>query len=219
MPVATVDAVTGLATLERQPESVKQAAVADRLAITKTDLTGGVPAALTQRLAALNPLAPVCVAVLGALDPAWLFDDHLFDLAERSSETRAWLSVASEAAGHEGHRHTHDINRHDAAIACFAILRDKPLPAIALTLLLEILAEHCGGDLLRLKGLVDLAESPGRPAVVHGVQHVFHAPVWLDAWPSADHRTRLVFIARKIPQAWVEAVLAAIEAEIADVVA
>jgi G3E family GTPase len=88
---------------------------------------------------------------------------------------------------------------------------------VALTLFLEILAEHCGGDLLRLKGIVKIAEGPERPAVIHGVQHVFHPPAWLERWPSEDRRTRMVFIARSIPQAWVQALLAAVEAEVAEV--
>ena len=106
---------------------------------------------------------------------------------------------------------------HDAEISCFAILREEPIRAITLTLLLEVLAEHCGGDLLRLKGIVNVAESPDRPAVIHGVQHVFHPPAWLERWPSEDRRTRLVFIARDIPQAWVEALLEALEAEVGEV--
>ena len=120
----------------------------------------------------------------------------------------------------EGHIHGasgHDPNRHDASISCFAIVRDKPFPAVALTLLLEILAEHCGADLLRMKGIIQIAETPDRPAVVHGVQHVFHPPIWLDAWPSADRRSRLVFIGRDLSRRWIEAVIAAIEAEVADV--
>jgi G3E family GTPase len=82
---------------------------------------------------------------------------------------------------------------------------------------LEVLAEHCGADLLRLKGIVNVAECPDRPAVIHGVQHVFHPPAWLERWPSPDRRSRLVFIGRGIQPAWVEAVLAAVEAEVGEV--
>ena len=116
------------------------------------------------------------------------------------------------------HVHEHDPHRnHDAQISCFAILREQPLHAVTLTLLLEALAEHCGGDLLRLKGIVNVAESPDRPAVIHGVQHVFHPPAWLDRWPSEDRRSRLVFIVRDIPRAWIEALLEALEAEVREV--
>ena len=106
---------------------------------------------------------------------------------------------------------------HDTEITSFAVIRTAPIEAIALTLFLEALAEHCGTDLLRLKGIVNIAESPHRPAIIHGVQHVFHPPAWLDRWPSADRR--MVFITRRIPQRWVEVLLDAIAAEVADVAA
>ena len=204
--VTTVDAVNGLATLVRQPESVKQVAVADRLVLTKTDLASnpGEVEVLTGRLAALNPSATVLRAAFGAVDAERLFDGA-------SSDLRAWLEAGEPAHAPD---HGHGAAAHDTAITCFAILRDPPIRAVTLTLLLEILAEHCGGDLLRLKGLVNVAESPERPAVIHGVQHVFHPPAWLDRWPSADHRSRLVFIGRGLRQAWVEALLAALEAEV-----
>jgi G3E family GTPase len=96
----------------------------------------------------------------------------------------------------------------------FTLVRTAPIRAVALTLFLEALAEHCGGDLLRLKGIVNIAEHSERPAVIHGVQHVFHAPAWLERWPSADRTTRMVFITRSIPPRWVELLLDAVSAEV-----
>ena len=78
------------------------------------------------------------------------------------------------------------------------------------------LVEHCGERLLRLKGLVDVAEMPGRPALIHGVRHVFAAPEWLDRWPSDDRRTRIVFIGEAIPRHFPARLLGAIEAEVID---
>ena len=49
-----------------------------------------------------------------------------------------------------------------------------------------------------------LDDDLGRPLVVHGVQHLFHPPVQLAAWPSADQRTRLVFITRGVDDAALE---------------
>ena len=92
--------------------------------------------------------------------------------------------------------------------------RDRSLPALALTLLLEALAEHCGARLLRVKGLVHIEEMPGRPAVIHGVQHVFSPPEFLDRWPSADHSTRLVFITQGVPRHFPARLLDAIEHEV-----
>jgi G3E family GTPase len=202
--VTTVDAVTGAATLDRQPEAVKQAAVADRIVLTKTDLN--TDQALVARLKALNPSAPVLPVVYGQADPARLFDAGLYDPAAKTADVQAWLAA-------EGHGHYH-VHRHDDGIASFCLVREKPIRAVALTLFLEVLAEHCGADLLRLKGLLSIAESPERPAVIHGVQHVFHPPAWLERWPSADRRSRLVFIGRNLRRAWVEALLEALDAEV-----
>ena len=203
--VTTVDAVHGADTLERQPESVKQVAVADLLVLTKSDLVAEQSAALAQRLAALNPSAPVLPASFGDIDPARLFDARIWDPSGK---------LAMPADDPHRHHGAHERNRHDERIACFALIRDEPIPAVALTLFLEVLAEHCGADLLRLKGIVAIAESPDRPAVIHGVQHMFHAPAFLARWPSDDRRSRLVFIARDLPRDFAEALLDAIEAEV-----
>ena len=196
--VTTVDAVNGAETLRRQPESVKQVAVADRLLLTKTDLVDGDMRAVRDRIAAINPAAPIVAVTLGEVDPAQLFDagDHVS--ADRYHE----------------HDHHHHVETHASSIAFFAIVREEPIDAIVLTLFLEALAEHCGADLLRLKGIIRVTENADQPAVIHGVQHVFHPPAWLERWPSADRTSRLVFITRGIPRAWIEALLAAIEAEV-----
>jgi G3E family GTPase len=203
--VTTVDAVHGAETLERQPESVKQVAVADRLVLTKTDLVPENPAALADRLAALNPSAPVLPACFGDIDPVRLFDARIWDPSGK-------LAALADTP-HQDHG-AHDRNPHDGRTQCFALIRNQPIPAVALTLFLEALAEHCGADLLRLKGIVDIAESPDRPAVIHGVQHVFHPPAFLDRWPSDDRRSRLVFIARDLPGEFAESLLDAIQAEV-----
>ena len=92
--------------------------------------------------------------------------------------------------------------------------RQQPLPALALTLLLQALVEHCGNRLLRVKGLVDIEEMPGQPALIQGVQHVFSPPDFLPHWPSADRSTRLVFITRGVPRHFPARLLAAIEEEV-----
>ena len=189
--VTTVDAVTGEVTLAREAVSRKQVAIADRILITKLDLAEAEAAALFGSIAALNPAAPTLHAVRGQIDAEYLLATGPRRSAR--SEIDAWLGDTS------GHGHEH----HDAEIRSYTIVRTEPIRAVALTLFLEALAEHCGADLLRLKGIVNIAESPQRPAVIHGVQHVFHAPAWLDRWPSADRTTRMVLITRRIPQRWV----------------
>jgi G3E family GTPase len=204
--VTTVDAVTGPHTLEREAISRKQVAVADRIVLSKLDLTDGAEAALLDRLAALNPGAPPLRASRGRIDAETLFGPTPHGAPTGTRDIDAWLAQMSH------HKHHH----HDTEIGTYAIVRTAPIRAVALTLFLEALAEHCGADLLRLKGIVNVAESPDRPAVIHGVQHVFHAPTWLERWPSTDHTSRMVFITRCIPQRWVEVLLDAIGCEVAD---
>jgi G3E family GTPase len=213
--VATVDAVNGAGTLERHPESAKQAAMADRLVLTKTDLPEAVPEPLLARLAALNPAAPVLRAAHGRIDPTHLFDAGLYDPAGKAPDVARWLAAEAHAHPHHHGHHAHDPNRHDAHIFTFCLTRESPIRAVALALFLETLAEHRGADLLRVKGILNIAESPDRPAVIHGVQHVFHPPAWLDRWPSEDQRSRLVFITRDIPRAWIELLLEALDDEVA----
>jgi G3E family GTPase len=220
--VTTVDAVNGAGTLDRQPEAVKQAAVADRLIVTKADLAE--PAALAvleARLAALNPGAPRMRAAHGALDPEALFGLGLFDPEQKSVEVRRWLQDEAVAAhedddGHDGHqhrhdRHHHDVNRHDERIRAFCITRDKPISWAALSGWLDALASMRGDDLLRIKAIIALTERPDQPVVLHGVQHVFHTPVLLPEWPDEDRRTRIVFITRDLPREMIEQSLAAFD--------
>jgi len=205
--VTTVDAVNGAGTLEREEISQKQVAVADRIVLTKLDLAGSARPVLLRRLEAPNAGAPVLIGDHGRIDSRLAFNSGLYDPRTRSTDVNAWL--AQETHGHSHSRHA-DIKAH-------AIVRREPIRAVTLTLFLEALTEHCGNDILRLKGIVNILESPDRPAVIHGVQHVFHAPAWLDRWPSDDRSSRIVFITRRVPQRWVEVLLEAIGEEVADV--
>ena len=204
--VTTVDAANGFGTLESERISQKQVAVADRIVLTKSDLATPSQPALLRRIEALNAGAPIVAADHGRIDPLLVLNAGLYDPQTKSADVISWLS-----------KDIHAQASHDTDIKAYAIVRDEPIRAVTLTLFLETLAEHCGADLLRLKGIVNIAESPGRPAVVHGVQHVFHAPVWLDRWPSDDRSSRIVFITRRIPERWLKSLLAAIDAEVADV--
>jgi G3E family GTPase len=205
--VTTVDAVNGADTLDREEISAKQAAVADRLLLTKTDLASPPPA-LMRRLKELNATAPVLIARDGDINAHVLCSGRLYDPLTKSVDLRSWFGPDPDA---HVHHHGH------AGINTFALVLREPLRAVTLTLFLEAIAEHCGADLLRLKGIVNILESPERPAVIHGVQHVFHPPTWLPGWPSEDRQSRMIFITRGIPRRWVEALLAALDAEVADV--
>ena len=215
--VTTVDAVNGSRTLDQQPEAVKQAAVADRLLLTKTDLTA--PAAreeIEMRLKALNPSAPIVPAARGAVDPALLFNIGFYDPATKSADVGRWLRAEAFGTEH-AHEHEHiDVNRHDDRIRAFCITRERPISWAALSAWLDGLAAMRGEDLLRLKAIVALSDRPDQPVVLHGVQHLFHPPVLLPEWPSEDHRTRMVFITRDLPQEMIETTLAAFEDAVAE---
>ena len=199
--VTLVDAVNGPASLERFPEAARQVAAADRLLLTKTDLAAE-PEGLRQRLAALNPDAPVLSAVKGDIDPEFL--------GARPSPAALPFSPRDQREAGEDAR----APRHTHGIGAVCLLRDEPVPAVALTLFLQALAENCGDRLLRVKGLVAVAESPERPAVIHGVRHVFSPPAWLPRWPSSDRRSRLVLIGQEVPAGWVEILFDMIAAEV-----
>jgi len=219
--ITVVDAVNGNRTLDEHPEAVKQVAVADRLVIAKADLPEGgkrLPA-LRRRLATLNPGAPLVDAAMAA--PADLLGCGLFDPATKAADVRRWLNAEAFADAHayhhdhdctdascdhsshhhehDGHHHDNEESRHDG-ISAFSLVSDEALPAGALEMFLELLRAAHGPKLLRLKGVVRLAEDPDRPLVVHAVQELFHPPVRLPAWPDADRRTRLVFITHDLAE-------------------
>jgi G3E family GTPase len=221
--VTTVDAVNGAGTLDRQPEAIKQAAVADRLIVTKSDLAAPDRLrALESRLAALNPGAPIERVEHGAVDPQALFNLGLFDPRTKGVEVQRWMQDEAVAAhDHDGHDHGHrhrpgqhgnDVNRHDERIRAFCITRERPISWSALSGWLDALATMRGDDLLRVKAIVAITDRPDQPVVLHGVQHLFHPPVLLPRWPDADHRTRIVFITRDLPREMIEESLAAFEA-------
>jgi len=195
--ITTADALTGSSTLEHYPESLKQAARADRLVLTKSAVEGAEIEATVARLRKINPRAPLLRSVRGDVDPLLLFGE-----APRAG-TRE-VTPALEGV------HTHD---HSSGISSFTVVRGS-LHAATLALFLSVLAENCGSDLLRMKGIVSITEEPDRPAVIHGVQHVYHAPEWLERWPSEDRKTRMVFIGRNVRESWVRAVLELLEVEV-----
>ncbi len=206
--VTVVDAVNGAATLDAHREAVKQAAVAERIVVAKTDLVADQAslALLRERLHRLNPGA----ALLEADAPAEaVIAGGLFGLDGKIADVAAWLKTeAVEEAERESHAHQHghhhhhhghdhhhhDVNRHDDKIRAFCLTSETPIRQGTLDMFLDLLRSSQGAKLLRVKGLVALAEDPEHPVVIHGVQHVIHVPAVLPRWPSEDRRSRIVFI-------------------------
>lgn len=211
--VTVVDAVNGLSQIDTQPEPVKQAAVADRLVLSKCDLASAAAVTvLTERLRQINPAAPLLTADQGQLDPAEILDCGLFNARTKHPDVARWLNDEAYRAAQGHHHHHHDVNRHSARVRAFAVTFDRPVEWSALASALDLLTATRGENLLRLKGIVNARDSAG-PIVVHGVQHVFHPPVTLPAWPDADRRTRLVFITRDLGAEAVESLLRTVVAE------
>jgi G3E family GTPase len=173
--VAAIDTIAGTATLDRFPEATAQAACADHLLLTKTDLAAPSDA-LLERLAALNPAAGISDAAKVAPE-AVLFGD------DRAAPARPRFVAAAV--------HAHGIR------AVVMVLR-RAMTRLDFAMALGGVAREQGENLLRVKGLVAFADRDAGPAAIHAVQHTLYPPRWFDAWPDADHRSRLVFIVRDI---------------------
>ncbi len=208
--ITTVDAVHGLGQLDEHPESVKQAAVADRLVVTKSDLAAPeTTAALIRRLRILNPAAPIIAAAHGAVAPSALFDAGLYNPSTKSPEVGRWLNDAAYHGGcgpDHDHDQGHEEHGHDRRIASFCLVVDQPMPWECFLDFADALIAAHGEQVLRLKGLLNIRESEV-PLVIHGVQHLFHPVVPLSHWPDEDRRSKLVLITRDLGRATVEALL------------
>jgi G3E family GTPase len=228
--VTVVDAVNAEATLDQHEEALKQAAVAERIVVAKTDLVEnpGDLVRLRERLRRLNPGARIIEARHGAVAADDLIRGGLFDLAGKIADVGEWLKAeAVEAAeqrahahqhghGHHGsgpgqehahdhdHAHVHNVNRHDERIRAFCLTSEEPIRQGALDMFLDLLRSSQGAKLLRVKGIVALAEDPDHPVVIHGVQHIVHVPAVLPQWPSDDRRSRMVFIVNDLDRNFVE---------------
>ena len=218
--VTLVDAVHGLATIDRQAEALRQVAVADRLLLSKADLA--LPESLPllrDRLRGINPGAGLETVALGEIDPTLLLGFGPFDPARKSPDLRLWLDAEGWTAprpthghahhGHDHAHHPHDPNRHGDGIEAFCLTYDHPLPWDGLASWLEMLSVTRGDSILRVKGVLDL-QGQQRPVVIHGVQGTWHRPTLLPDWPAGQQRrSSLVFILRDLPRTVIEDGLAA----------
>ena len=203
--VTTVDAANAPGQLDQFEEARRQVALADVLILTKADLVEPqAVAALSERLARINPGAEIVPVLHGAISPADLFD--LAPEAPSASGEGALRWLKSEAFGARHHDHHHDRHHgsahshHDEAINAFAVTLGEPIDGAALRQWLNSILSLRGKDLLRMKGIVNVRGAAG-PVIVHAVQDIVHPPVRLEAWPSQDRSTRIVFITRNISQA------------------
>ena len=205
--ITTVDAVNGLGQLDRQEESVKQATVADRIVLTKTDIADvAETAALRRRLERINSSAEFLVADHGVVDVERMLRADVYDPATKGQEVLRWIE-AETAQTSGAAQHGHDVNRHDANIHSFCLIHDEPIDWTAFGIWLTMLLHTHGQDILRVKGLLNV-QNVDTPVVINGVQHIIHPPMHLDAWPDEDRRSRVVFIVRGLERAQIEESLA-----------
>ncbi len=213
-----VDAVNWRDTSREHDESVRQVALAETIRITKIDLAKGGRAeaetTIQRELRRINPSAEIDLVDWTPAAVAKLLTSRGFDAADPKSNPRPWLNVEAhrhdtDSDQHHGHDHTnhhHEPHSHfdhlrDKAIESFVLTREAPLSRDELQFLLDGISQNLGSGLLRVKGLVNIAEEPGRPAVIQGAQHLLHTMTWLDQWPDEDRRTLIVFITQGIPRA------------------
>ena len=218
--LSTVDLATGMKTLDQYHEAIKQVAMADVLLLTKSDLVADEQSeVLINRLHELNPAAARWQVQNGQIEAKKLLDLGLFTATGKTADVARWLkeeaySSASfrpvrlqQGVGQKpfmlkrqsapASMDRHDVNRHNDRIHAFCFAIEEPIADETLAAWLEILMSFLGSKILRVKGIMNIESNP-LPVVIHGVQHIFHPPVTLPAWPSEDRRSRLVFITHDV---------------------
>ncbi len=222
--VTLVDAVNAATQLAGHAEPARQIALADRVLITKSDIaTPEQVHVVRDAVHSINPRAGVRLVLHGEIDPAELMGLGLVS-ARAGPATLSFLGESLQGAGTdegegdgqgEGQGDGRPLSRraalHDAGIRTQVLRFDQPFTWAAFSSALELLSTLRGPDLLRVKGIVNVE---GQPVVVQGVQHIFHPPVPLDRWPSADTGTRLVFITRRIEADVIRNLLQAVAAAV-----
>jgi len=226
--VTTVDGVNGASTLDNHEEAIKQAAVADRLLLTKVDIADAAKLdALKRRLQHLNPGASAMSISDGEIDPNAILNAGLYNPDSKTADVKRWLHEEAYEGSHDhshhhghdhGHEHKHEhghgeqdphnVNRHDDRIKAFCMTFDEPMSWATVAAAFDALVTYRGPDLLRMKGILNVKDTD-KPVVIHGVQHVFHPPATLEAWPEGDDRkSRVVFITRDIAESTIRKVFA-----------
>jgi G3E family GTPase len=212
--ITTVDAINAHATLDTHVEAVRQVAVADRIVITKADLVGDpdILIGLKARLRSINPGAQLLDAQGKEIGHATLFECGLYDPATKTADVRRWLGEEGDHdhTHHDHGDHDHHRHRHDSRVRTISLTHDGPLPFSAIETFLDLVRSTHGDRMLRLKGIIELAEDPSRPLVVHGVQKIFHPPARLPRWPDETRGTRLVLITLDMPEDYVRRLFAAL---------
>jgi G3E family GTPase len=211
--VTTVDAEQIRAQLGEHGEPARQIALADRLVLTKTDrVTAAQAADVEWLMGELNPAATITTAIKGDIDPALLFDIAATEIVASGKDAAAWLAAdrydgththdhdcSALGCDHAHHHHGAAHNQHLYGIRSFALTFEAPLDGQKLEGIMEAVRVVYGAKILRMKGIVDIAGEE-LPIVIHGVAQAFYPTEQLPAWPSADRRSRIVFITKDLDE-------------------
>ena len=208
--VTVVDGIVGSSSLDRHAEARKQIAIADCLMLAKKDLVEThsdwqTYAALKSRIRRVNPRAAIHEAEHGKIDAQVIFSQEKENVTSAFADFSAWLDAAEPSDGDEHcHDHRHDHAHHHAhahgasGITSFVVELDRPIDSEAFNDFLQQLAIEFGERILRMKGILHVRDMPDRPAVIHGVQHVFFPITWLECWPDNQRSSKLVFITQDL---------------------
>ena len=200
--ITVVDSVNGEKTLDLHEESLKQLALAEKIILSKTDIVDKDEIkSLIYRIKEINPVSQIVYSKFGNIPLEEIFGLGAYDPYKKSADVKNWL--AAEKYKDKKHHHHHDVNRHNENIRAFSMMSENPVNMIAFSFFRDMITAALGANLLRMKGIVNIAGEE-RPAVIHGVQHIFHPVQWLETWPDNDRRTKLVFITQNIKKEQIE---------------
>ena len=200
--ITVVDSINGEKTLDLHEESLKQLALAEKIILSKTDIVDkNEIKSLVYRIKEINPVSQIIFSKFGNIPLEEIFGLGAYDPYKKSADVKNWL--AAEKYKDKKHHHHHDVNRHNENIRAFSMMSENPVNMIAFSFFRDMITAALGANLLRMKGIVNIAGEE-RPAVIHGVQHIFHPVQWLETWPDNDRRTKLVFITQNIKKEQIE---------------
>ena len=210
--ITLVDSVNAEDTYNNHEEAVKQTALADKIILSKTDLTKKlIINSIKNRIRKINPKANIIESDKNNIPLIELLNLNDYDPLNKSWDAKKWLAIEKYNEteqnhfhdDHHDHGHDHNINRHGDNIESFSLVTNQRISKTTFNFFIELLSSQMGSKLLRIKGILNIKGEDG-PAIIHGVQHIFHPVEWLEKWPDQDHSTRLVFITRDIKKSYIE---------------
>lgn len=206
--VVTIDSVYGLQQLADNKEALKQAAVADILLLTKTDIADTEQInALQEKLSTINQGATQYQVTHGEIDPTYIINAGLFDIASKQAEPQRWLRSVTKPTAPKGTLPTSTSQKiHDDTIASFTVTMPSPINWRDLKPVILKLCQTHGEKLLRLKGIIHAADQAA-PLAIHAVHFTPYPPTLLEGWTEENPSSRIVIIGKGLDEVEVRKVL------------